>query len=177
MTTINLRCTSFEPPTMEGYERDPRSVAKRAEAYLPPPVSPMRPISGPGPSSSCLTTCAGASACPAAWSKIDSQEAEWNSERVYEDSNIGHRPECQGGCLVRIGRLPATCVACHATRWNNGRSVEELHHRSVTASQCEIGTQFSTWCSVPTGCRSKYATWNVGILHRAVTFMPQADGR
>ena len=33
-TTLNLRCDILEPSTMEGYERDPRSVAKRAEAYL-----------------------------------------------------------------------------------------------------------------------------------------------
>jgi glutamine synthetase len=32
--TVNLRCDILEPSTMEGYERDPRSVAKRAEAYL-----------------------------------------------------------------------------------------------------------------------------------------------
>ncbi len=33
-TTVNLRCDVIEPMTMQGYERDPRSLAKRAEAYL-----------------------------------------------------------------------------------------------------------------------------------------------
>src|SRR3981081_4219844 len=33
-TTINIRCDVIEPTTMQGYERDPRSLAKRAEAYL-----------------------------------------------------------------------------------------------------------------------------------------------
>ena len=32
--TLNLRCDVIEPSTMQGYERDPRSLAKRAEAYL-----------------------------------------------------------------------------------------------------------------------------------------------
>ena len=32
--TLNLRCDVIEPATMQGYERDPRSIAKRAEAYL-----------------------------------------------------------------------------------------------------------------------------------------------
>ena len=33
-TTVNIRCDVIEPATMQGYERDPRSLAKRAEAYL-----------------------------------------------------------------------------------------------------------------------------------------------
>jgi len=33
-STMNLRCDILEPATMKGYERDPRSLAKRAEAYL-----------------------------------------------------------------------------------------------------------------------------------------------
>ena len=33
-TTVNIRCDIIEPATMQGYERDPRSLGKRAEAYL-----------------------------------------------------------------------------------------------------------------------------------------------
>src|SRR5437762_11063200 len=33
-TTVDIRCDVIEPTTMQGYERDPRSLAKRAEAYL-----------------------------------------------------------------------------------------------------------------------------------------------
>ncbi|MCG8433859.1 MAG: glutamine synthetase beta-grasp domain-containing protein, partial [Gammaproteobacteria bacterium] len=32
--TLNLRCDVIEPSTMQGYVRDPRSLARRAEAYL-----------------------------------------------------------------------------------------------------------------------------------------------
>ena len=32
--TVDIRCDVIEPATMQGYERDPRSLAKRAEAYL-----------------------------------------------------------------------------------------------------------------------------------------------
>ena len=33
-TTLDIRCDVIEPATMQGYERDPRSLGKRAEAYL-----------------------------------------------------------------------------------------------------------------------------------------------
>ena len=33
-STVNLTCDIVEPSTMQGYERDPRSVAHRAEEYL-----------------------------------------------------------------------------------------------------------------------------------------------
>ena len=33
-TTLLLRCDVIEPTTMQGYDRDPRTIAKRGEAYL-----------------------------------------------------------------------------------------------------------------------------------------------
>jgi glutamine synthetase len=55
-----VRCDILEPATMQGYERDPRSVAKRAEAYLKSTGIADTAFFGPSPSSSCSTTSAGA---------------------------------------------------------------------------------------------------------------------
>jgi glutamine synthetase len=55
--TLDLRCDVVEPSNMQGYERDPRSLAKRAEAYLKSTVSPTRPCGDPRTSSSFSTAC------------------------------------------------------------------------------------------------------------------------
>ncbi len=55
-TTLNLRCTVIEPATMQGYERDPRSVGLRAEAYLKSTGIADGALFGPETNSSFSTT-------------------------------------------------------------------------------------------------------------------------
>ena len=95
--TVNLRCDILEPSTREGYERDPRSVAKRAEAYLKSTGIGDAAYFGPEPEFFILDDVRWSIDMSGCMVKIDSQEAEWNSERVYEDGNIGHRPGVKGG--------------------------------------------------------------------------------
>jgi len=54
--TLNLRCDVVEPATMQGYDRCPRSLAQRAEAYMARPASPTARSSARRTSSSCSTT-------------------------------------------------------------------------------------------------------------------------
>ncbi len=55
--TLNINCFVHDPVTLEPYSRDPRHIARKAEAYLlSRPASPTRPTSGPRPSSSSSTT-------------------------------------------------------------------------------------------------------------------------
>jgi glutamine synthetase len=109
--------------------------------------------------------------------KIDSQEAEWNSERVYEDGNIGHRPGVKGGYfpVPPVDSLHdirgAMCLAMEEM----GVVTEVHHHEVATAGQCEIGTLFNTlvtradWVQI-----QKYCTWNVAHAYgKTATFMPK----
>jgi len=109
--------------------------------------------------------------------KIDSEESSWNSERVYEDGNIGHRPTVKGGYfpVPPVDSLHDLRAAMCMTLEEMGVPVEVHHHEVATAGQCEIGTQFSTlveradWNQI-----MKYVILNVGHAYgKTVTFMPK----
>ncbi|MEN8177205.1 MAG: glutamate--ammonia ligase [Pseudomonadota bacterium] len=175
--TLIVRCDILEPSTMQGYERDPRSVAKRAEAYLASTGIADTAYFGPEPEFFVLDDVRWSADMSGCMVKIDSDEAEWNSERVYEDGNIGHRPTVKGGYfpVPPVDSLHdlrgAMCLAMEEM----GVPVEVHHHEVATAGQCEIGTRYSTlveradWVQI-----QKYCTWNVGHAYgKTVTFMPK----
>lgn len=175
--TLILRCDILEPNTMQGYERDPRSLAKRAEAYLRSTGIADTAYFGPEPEFFVLDDVRWGSDMSGSFVKIDSQEAEWNSERVYPDGNMGHRPSVKGGYfpVPPVDSLndlrAAMCLAIEEM----GVPVEVHHHEVATAGQCEIGTRFSTlvqradWTQI-----MKYAIWNTAHAYgKTVTFMPK----
>ncbi|MDX1594472.1 MAG: glutamine synthetase beta-grasp domain-containing protein, partial [Gammaproteobacteria bacterium] len=96
-TTLNLRCDIVEPTTMQGYERDPRSVARRAEAYLQSTGLGDTAYFGPEPEFFVLDDVRWGVDMSGSFVKVDSEEAEWNSEKVFEGGNMGLRPSVTGG--------------------------------------------------------------------------------
>ncbi|MCB1716742.1 MAG: glutamine synthetase beta-grasp domain-containing protein, partial [Candidatus Competibacteraceae bacterium] len=89
--TLILVCDVVEPSTMQGYERDPRSLAKRAEAYLKSTGIADTAFFGPENEFFVFDDVRWSSNMSGASYKIDSSEAGWNAEKVYEDGNMGHR--------------------------------------------------------------------------------------
>ncbi|MGB0713628.1 MAG: glutamine synthetase beta-grasp domain-containing protein, partial [Gammaproteobacteria bacterium] len=90
--TLIIRCNIIEPTTMQGYERDPRSIAKRAEEYLKSTGIADTAYFGPENEFFVFDDVRWGADMSGSFCKIDSEEAGWNSERVYEDGNMGHRP-------------------------------------------------------------------------------------
>ncbi len=175
--TMILRCNVVEPSTGQGYERDPRSLAQRAEAYLKSTGIADTAYFGPEPEFFILDDVRWGSDISGAFYKVDSQESHWNSERVYEDGNIGHRPTIKGGYfpVPPVDSLhdirSAMCLALEEM----GVPVEVHHHEVATAGQCEIGTRFSTltkradWTQI-----LKYVVMNVAHAYgKTATFMPK----
>ena len=175
--TLILRCDILEPNTMQGYERDPRSLGKRAEAYLKSTGIADSAFFGPEPEFFILDDVRWGASMSGCFYKVDSEEADWNSERTYEDGNIGHRPGVKGGYfpVPPVDSLNDLRAAMCLTLEDMGVPVEVHHHEVATAGQCEIGTRFSTlvqradWVQI-----QKYAIWNVAHAYgKTVTFMPK----
>lgn len=176
-STMILRCDILEPSTMEGYERDPRSVAKRAEAYLKSTGIADTAYFGPEPEFFVLDDVRWSVSMAGSMVQIDSEEAEWNSEKVYEDGNIGHRPGVKGGYfpVPPVDSLHDLRSAMCDALEEMGVAVEVHHHEVATAGQCEIGTQFNTlvkradWNQI-----LKYSVHNVAHAYgKTATFMPK----
>ena len=175
--SLNIRCDILEPSTMEGYERDPRSVAKRAEAYLQSTGIGDSAFFGPEPEFFILDDVRWGADMSGAFYKVDSEEAEWNSERVYQDGNIGHRPGLKGGYfpVPPVDSLNDIRAAMCLALEEMGVPVEVHHHEVATAGQCEIGTRFETLVSrADQNQIMKYVIQNVGHAYgKTVTFMPK----
>ena len=175
--TLILSCDIIEPATGQGYERDPRSVGKRAEAYLKSTGIADTAYFGPEPEFFIFddvrwkTTMSGMSY------SVDSDEAEWNSEKVFEDGNIGHRPGLKGGYfpVPPVDSLNDLRAAMCLAMEEMGVEVEVHHHEVATAGQCEIGTAFNTLVKRADQTQIlKYCVHNVAHIYgKTATFMPK----
>ncbi|NCW17499.1 MAG: glutamine synthetase, partial [Rhodobacteraceae bacterium] len=89
--TVNLRCDIIEPATMQGYDRDPRSIAKRAEAYLKSTGIGDAAYFGPEAEFFVFDSVRWTNEMGGASYHIDSVEAAWSAGKDYEEGNTGHR--------------------------------------------------------------------------------------
>ena len=175
--TMVVRCDIIEPSTMQGYDRDPRSLAKRAEAYLKSTGIADTAFFGPEPEFFIFDDVRWGADISGCFYKVDAEEASWNSERVSPDGNLGHRPGVKGGYfpVPPVDALhdirSAMCLAMEEM----GVVVEVHHHEVATAGQCEIGTRFDSLVKRADATQNmKYAIWNVAKSYgKTVTFMPK----
>jgi len=137
---------------MQGYERDPRSVARRAEAYLKSTGIADTAYFGPEPEFFILDDVRWGADMSGCFYKVDSQEADWNSERVYQDGNMGHRPGVKGGYfpVPPVDSLNDIRAAMCLALEEMGVEVEVHHHEVATAASARSAPSSTRWCAVPT---------------------------
>jgi glutamine synthetase len=175
--TINLRCDVVEPSTMQGYDRCPRSLAQRAEAYLKSTGIADEAYFGPENEFFVFDDVRWDDTMNGAFYSVDSKEGAWNTSRSYEDMNTGHRPTVKGGYfpVPPVDSLhdirSAMCLALEEM----GLEVEVHHHEVATAGQCEIGVKFSTLVRKADEVQVlKYVVHNVAhSFGKTATFMPK----
>jgi len=176
-TTLVLTCDVIEPSDGKGYDRDPRSIAKRAEAYLKSTGLGDTAYFGPEPEFFIFDSIEWSADMSGCSVKISSEEAAWASSEKFEGGNTGHRPKVKGGYfpVPPVDSLndirAAMCLALEGI----GIPVEVHHHEVATAGQCEIGTKFNTLTKRADWTQAlKYVVQNVAHQYgKTATFMPK----
>jgi glutamine synthetase len=175
--TLFIRCNVVDPQTMLGYDRDPRSLAQRAEVYLRSTGIADAALFGPEPEFFIFDDVRWETNISGSFYKIDSEEAQWNSGKMVEGGNIGHRPNIKGGYFpvppVDSSQDIRSSI-CQILE-TLGIVVEAHHHEVATANQCEVATRFNTLTKKADELQIlKYVVHNVAHNYgKTATFMPK----
>ena len=174
--SLILVCDVVEPMTGEPYSRDPRSAARRAEAYLGHTGVGDSALFGPELEFFVFDDVRFDVSMHNTFYAIDHEEGAHNSGRQYEGNNIGHRPPIKGGYFPvppvdSLSDLRAEMITVMAEM-----GVEtEKHHHEVAPSQCELGVKGTTLVRMADGVQIyKYVVHNVAHSYgKTATFMPK----
>lgn len=175
--TMILTCDVIEPTDGKGYDRDPRSIARRAESYLKSTGLGDTAYFGPEPEFFIFDSITWGDSMQGSFVKLNSEEAAWSTGTDYEHGNLGHRPTVKGGYfpVPPVDSFQDIRSEMCLLLEQQGVPVEVHHHEVAGAGQNEIGTLFSTltrradWTQV-----LKYTVWNVAASYgKTATFMPK----
>jgi glutamine synthetase len=175
--TLVLICDILDPTTMQGYSRDPRGIAKRAEAFLKSSGIADTAFFGPEPEFFIFDSVRFANEMGHTFFHVDSEEAAWNSGREYQGGNTGYRPMVKGGYfpVAPLDSLHDIRAEMCKTLAAVGQEVEVHHHEVANAGQCEIGVKFNTLVKKADELTTlKYVIKNVAHRNgKTATFMPK----
>ncbi|RMG57660.1 MAG: type I glutamate--ammonia ligase [Deltaproteobacteria bacterium] len=174
--TITFICNVVDPITKEAYTRDPRNIARKAEAYLKSTGIGDVAYFGPEAEFFILDDVRYAMDKNYAFYQIDSQEGHWNTGRE-ENPNLGYKPRYKEGYFP----VPPT-DSLHDLRdemvrvmESIGIRVEAQHHEVATGGQAEIDLRYAPLVKCADNLQwYKYIVKNVARRHgKTVTFMPK----
>jgi glutamine synthetase len=174
--TLSLVCTVIDPITMQTYERDPRSIALRAEKYLQSTKIGDTAFFGPEAEFFIFDDVRYDSSSRGAFYQVDSAEGIFNSGRE-EMPNTGYKIRHKEGYFPVPPADTQQDIRNEITLMleDLGVQIERQHHEVATAGQAEIDIRFDTL--VRTGDKMnlyKYVVRNVARRHgKTATFMPK----
>jgi glutamine synthetase len=175
-----LFCDVLEPSTGEGYCRCPRSVARKAEAYLTSTGIGNRAMFGPEPEFFVFDQVRWNNGAAESFFHLDSEELPENTGRDYASeemgNNLGHRPTKKGGYfpVSPIDSMTDLRAEICTVMTEMGFSVER-HHHEVAAAQNEINWRGDTLLRTADDViKFKFITKNVANAYgKTATFMPK----
>ena len=174
--TLMITCDVVEPSTGQPYSRDPRSTAKKAEAYLNFSGIGDKAFFGPELEFFVFDDVRFEAGMHSSFYEMDSEELPGNAAKFYETGNLGHRPGVKGGYfpVPPVDSLSDLRAECLTTLRQVGIT-PVLHHHEVAPAQCELGVEFSTLLGTADNVQKyKYVVHMVAQAYgKTATFMPK----
>ena len=174
--TMVITCDVLEPTTGQPYERDPRGIAKKAEAFLQSTGIGDTIYVGPEAEFFVFDDVRFSSDPYNTGFKLDAAELPINGDTEYEGGNLGHRIAVKGGYFPvppqdALQDMRGEMLAALASM---GVKVEK-HHHEVASAQHELGVKFDTLTLLADHMQCyKYAIHNVAASYgKTATFMPK----
>ncbi len=174
--TLKVFCTIVEPSTGDMYDRCPRNIAKKAEAYIKSAGLADTAYFGPEAEFFVFDDVRFKVDMNEVGFKIDSHEGPYNTGTGYEDGNTGHRPRVKGGYFPEAPVDSLSDLRAEMITVLDAMGVPvEKHHHEVAPSQCELGILFSTLIDCADNMQLyKYAVHNVAHIYgKSATFLPK----
>ncbi len=175
-TTLSIVCDVLEPTTGEPYGRDPRGMAKKAEAYLKASKIGDTIFVGPEAEFFVFDDVKFAADPYHTGFKVDSSELPTNGYTDYEGGNLGHRVRTKGGYfpVPPVDSLQDMRGEMLASMAKMGVKVEK-HHHEVASAQHELGMKFDTLTHMADQMQIyKYCIHQVANIYgKTATFMPK----
>jgi glutamine synthetase len=174
--SLIIFCDVHEPLTGQPYGRDPRSIGKKAQAYLTSSGIGDTAYFGPEAEFFVFDDVRYESTMNSASYFVDSEEAPWVSNKAFPDGNTGHRPPIKGGYfpVPPVDGASDLRAEMLSVMLDMGLEVEK-HHHEVAPSQHELGNVFSTLVKAADNMQIyKYVVHNVAHQYgKTATFMPK----
>jgi glutamine synthetase len=171
---LNITADVIEPADMKGYDRCPRSIAKRALAYLNASGVGDTAYFGPENEFFIFDSMEYEVSMGQQFFKINSGEAAWSTG---EEGFLGHGPGIKGGYfpVPPVDSLADIRAEMCREILAMGMVPEVHHHEVATAGQCEIGVGVGTLVRKADEVQMlKYIVHNVAAKHgKTATFMPK----
>lgn len=175
--TLIIHCDVHDPVTEKGYDKCPRTLAKRSEAYLKASGIADVIYLGPEPEFFIFDDARWENNINGCFYRVDSEEASWNSAKEFHGGNIGHRPGLKGGYfpVPPVDSSQDIRSAISLIMESLGIPVEAHHHEVATGNQCEVATRFDTLTKKADQIQLlKYVVHNVAHNYgKTATFMPK----